>query len=208
MVLDLLAWLGITEPRYIPNAITGLFGFAGVVLTGLAALIAWQIKQTVLRYEKRNDLRAALRAEIEALWQSMAISPPSPHLLAEIGNRMRQPGGRKYTPHFSRYPAADIFTSMRADIAILGREEIPHVVRFYHHMVVLDQFVMELRDPAFRTFPIERKLQMTNHQFKMVAQAIEFAEAALVILEHKLEIENSERIGALKQAVAKRIGHE
>ena len=30
MVLDLLAWLGITNPAFIPNAITGLFGFAGV----------------------------------------------------------------------------------------------------------------------------------------------------------------------------------
>lgn len=206
MVLDLLAWLGVTKPEHIPNAITGLFGFAGVVLTGLAAIIAWLLKQIILRHEKRNDLRAALHAEIEALWQSMAVSPPSPHLLAEVGNRMRAPGGRRYTPHFSRYPAVDIFTAMRADIAALGRDEIPHVVRFYHHMTVLDHFTAELRDPAFRGFPVERKVMMTNHQFKMVLQAIEFAETALHVLEHKLELEPSRRIAVLKQALEARRG--
>jgi hypothetical protein len=203
MILDLLNYLGISNTAYIPNAISGLFSFVGVLFTGLAAICAWIAKQVYTRWEKRKDLRSALLAEIEVQWRMLFFVPRSADLLTEIERRMRMRGGSRYAPFFTRYLEPPIFNEIKSEITALGREEIPHIVRFYHHMAVLDNYVAELRADAFKRFQVERKLQMIKHLFLMIDRGTEFAEEAMKVLERQLNLPESERLKAIKSKLEK-----
>jgi len=203
MILDLLSFLGIADDKFIPNAITGLFGFAGVLFTGVAAILAWGARQLLSKWEKRRDLRHALFAEIEVQWRMLYFVPRSEDLLNEIEKRMRAPRGARYAPFFTRYLEPQIFAGIKGEIAALGHEEIPHVVRFYHHMAVLDNFVTELRADSFRRFSPDRKLQMIRHLFQMVDRGTEFAEQALTVLERQLRLPHTKRVEATKAQLRK-----
>lgn len=200
MIAEFLGFLGIDEALR-PNAIGGLFSFAGVVITGLFAVTAWLVKQYLLRREKRQDLRYALRAEIEVEWLALFVVPRSDKLLEEIEKRMTAKGGESYTPYFSRHLDPLIFGEVKAEITALGSEEIPHIVRFYHHLATMENFVGELRHDDFGTYPVARKMQMIRHLFLMIDRATEYAEEALAVLDRQLRIPHTERIGALKRRI-------
>jgi hypothetical protein len=203
MMMDLISWLGISDEKYIPATITGLFGFTSVVFTGLAAIAAWIIKQNLLRSEKRNDIRSALRAEIEVQWRMLVAAQDPKTIIPQIEKKLDGLGGRSYTPHFTRYLDAEIFRSIKGEIAALGRKEIPPIVKFYHHMAVLDSFVAELRSPDFVSFDRDRKLVMIQHMFLMVEQAISFAEDALAVLDDLLDIPTANGLSALRYQVGR-----
>lgn len=198
MIIDFLNWFGIEADAHIAPAIGGLFGFAGVVFTGMAAICAWLGKQFLTRRERRRDIRIALWAEMEVQWRLLFISPEASSVLPEIEKRMKAKGGGKYTPFFSRYLDAEIYKEIKNEIAILGREEIPHIVRFYHHMAVMNNFVSELRNDQFAAFPTERKLQMIGHLYRMIDLAVGFAEEAIVVLEKELKIPAEKTIAYTK----------
>ncbi len=198
-MIDFLAWLGFVEDKHITAAIGGLFGFTGVVFTGLAAICAWLGKQYLMRRERRRDIRNALRAEVESQWRMLYISPLSDEVLPEIARRLKAKGGKNYSPYFSSYLNSDIYAEIKSEIAILGDEEIPHIVRFYHHMSVMDGFVATLQEEKFASFDAERKLQMIGHLFEMVDFAVHLAERALLALEGSLKTPRSRTIDYIRR---------
>ncbi|WP_394689877.1 hypothetical protein [Hoeflea sp.] len=198
MLMDLISWLGVDNKDYIPATITGVLGFSSVVFTGLAAIAAWIIKQNLLRSEKRNDIRSALRAEIEVQWHMLVAAQDPEIVIPQIEKKLDGPGGTRYTPHFTRHLDAEIYRSIKGEIAALGRREIPPIVKFYHHMAVLDSFVAELRSPDFVSFDRDRKLMMIRHMFEMIEQAVTFAEDALAVLESVMYVPTSQSLSALR----------
>lgn len=198
MMMDVISWLGISDAKHIPATITGVLGFASVALTGFAAIFAWLTKQYLLRREKRNDLRAAIRAEIEVQWLMLKKAPNQEETIPIIEKKLRTKGNKDYSPHFSRYPGPEIFGSIKAEIAALGREEIPLVVQFYHHLAVMDNFVIELRSTEFKSYDRDRKLLMIKDMFRMVEQATILAEKSMIVLEDLMNISQDRRLCARK----------
>lgn len=201
MILDALAFLGISNDAHLPAAIGGLFSFMGVLFTGLAAILVWISKQALLRAEKRLELRHALRAELQVQWLALYLSPRSADLLESIREKMLAIGGESYTPYFSRFLKPTIFGEVKSQLTALGREEIPSVVKFYHHLAVLDGFVEELRAEAFSGFAIDRKMEMISHLFLMIDRATEFAEDALSTLDKLLRVPKQDRVSEIKKAL-------
>lgn len=198
MMMDLISWLGVSDGKHIPATITGVLGFASVALTGFAAIFAWLTKQFLLRREKRNDLRAAIRAEIEVQWRMLKLAPNQEETIPIIERKLKTKGKQDYSPHFSRYPGPEIFGSIKAEIAALGREEIPLVVQFYHQLAVMDNFVIELRSVEFKSYYRDRKLLMIKDMFRMVEQAITLAEKSMLVLENLMNIPQANRLCSLK----------
>lgn len=195
MLMDFISWLGVNKPAYIPATITGLFGATGIILSGIAAVSVWAAQQIYLRRQKRNDLRAALRAEVTVLWRVLVSGQThiDPNLL-----KFKFEENGQYKPHFTLYPRNEIFDAVKVDVAALGRADIPAIVNFYKHMEIMNSFVMDVRSVDFSSYETNRKIRMTLDLIKMHDQAILFAENAINLLEHLLDTPTADRLCAHK----------
>jgi len=205
----LLDLLGITDASLRGNALTGLFGFLGVLITGLIAIGTWILNQVAARRERRRirqercvDLQLALWSEIHSIWRQCISTDPQKSLPAQINGRFAEAkaNDEDYTPNVSSSPASVVFDRIEGDsLLLLEREEIPAVVAFYRHLHSQAGFAADLRSEAYAKLSLDRKKAMLIHYINMGDMLEHYAVQCLEILEEKLEIDEKHRMRAVDQ---------
>jgi hypothetical protein len=207
MIMWLIEKLGVTNAALHQFALTGAFSFAGVVVTGVLAILTWFGNQWALRRERRtarderhDDLRLAIWAEIHAIWQfliNVAPEKKSPEKVREVFAAKRaEPRRSGYTPFISAPPRSVLFDGIRNDLFLLKADEIPQVVGFYRHLAMLGEFAQDLRTAEFARLDLDRKEQMLIHYIRMLNECEDHAVACLKMLEFKIRVPAGKRLAA------------
>lgn len=210
-LLWLLEFLGVTDPALRGNALTGLFGFLGVLITGLIALGTWVLNQLAARREQRRlrrercvDLQLALWSEIHSIWRQCVSTDPQKSLPAKISQRFSEAKANKenYTPNVSSPPGSVVFDKIEGEaILLLEREEIPSVIAFYRHLNSLTAFAADLKSESYPALSLERKEAMLIHYINMGDMLEHYAVQCLDILEDKLDIDEKHRMRTVNPRV-------
>ncbi|MEL6946312.1 MAG: hypothetical protein AAFO73_01580 [Pseudomonadota bacterium] len=155
MIIDLVTWLGISEPNLRGPGVQGVLNFLGIFLTGTLAATAWLIKQTLVRRSNANDLRHALYAEIKAHWYVLEVWEDKQALLEAMAKEFEK--DNTYSPYFSFFPEPDVYASNLDRLHDLANDEIRPVVRYFHQLAIARAFGFDLKSEASKNFQKERR---------------------------------------------------
>jgi hypothetical protein len=196
-MLEFLQWIGLSDPNLQERAITGIFSFVGVLITGLIAIGTWLGNQVVtrrasrrLREERRRDVQTALLAEIEAILMQRSAIGDYDELAKTLERRFQQAreSSDNYTPYVTPETGALVFEALKDDISILEEKDIRPVVRFYRQIQVIEDFAGELKTDRFYALDLDRKERMTLHYVRMLGTALAMAQEALEVLAESLGV--------------------
>lgn len=191
-MIDLLAWLGITDKEIVARALPGLLSFLGVVLASALAVLAWLAKHIYVRVDKRRDLCAALYAEIKAHWLLLQVWRNEEEIASALITKFKKEKA-SYNPYFSELPEPPVFNAVVSEIHYLSSPEIRPVVRYFHQLAVTRTFAEDLRSEAFSNFTKERKQEMSLQMVSMLFELRAQAEVAMDVLELLARIPYTER---------------
>jgi hypothetical protein len=198
----MLANVGITETAHQAAAIQGIFGVAGIVLTGLVATFAYSFNKNMdrrvqagLRTEKTRDLHGAIRAEARAHWYELdaygSLDTLTEQMVEKIEeHRWTKPG---FTPFIPRHSSSVVFDAIARDIAVLDHEVIQAVINYYRQLALASQFAEDMRSDRFYELTAERKIEMVRTYFTIVGFLKQSAHTLNATLEKALKLRSRQR---------------
>lgn len=187
----LLNWLGIADAGLRQAATGGLFGFFGVLITGLIAIATWIGNRIVagrerrrVREDRRRDLRWAFWSEIDAVWRQWIVAGDLASMVAAARARFQE--DPNYLPFVTAETGVALFETFAPELPLLDGDEVAPIVAFYRQTRLIERFAQDLTRDGFAKLASDRRRAIFIHYLEAIDQARADAEACLHALEPRL----------------------